>query len=490
MQLPICSNNRLARWSYVDTADKALKRSKIDIVAIEYQEQMQLIYIDKNDSMFIDALGSGDPWTISTKYLPPKLVKRISPICGGRKLFKIHHVEVHTVQFSCLTYSGAEAAMLWFLHFKERNLAALVLAAKRGYKSNTNSLASKIMKLSHEHKFELERISIDELLRTSTSISNFTNISSMNLDRYSDNRYPSISASFYQLLSDASTYASWIKLQIDPEFLHQFRTCLRKSLAIVKYFQSMFGAQEIESFESEVKFLLRVSSKARDLDVFKDFLFRFQVDEHENLDLTPLIKICDSRLLNYYSEITRELNSPRFEALLSEWKRLLLISRFPAFYGIASDKWSSSTVQNAVGRSMSVGIFPDESTRSALRDYLVPLVRGYHSTAVALIKNNASDAKLHSARKQLRDGKYIFETLRLISNGMNYAKFYKDISATAHSLGQIHDLQVQMRLLKDIQEDLITADPDIATIARHLESTRKDLKRQLKKRIKTINPPH
>lgn len=474
-------------WNYIDTADKALNRNNIILLSFEFEDQTQLIYIDKNDSAVITIQNQSDPWIFSTENLPPKLSKRIILICAGHKLVKLHRAEAITTHFSYHTYTGMEIVLLWFLQLKESNLAAVLIVGKRGYRKQLCKFARKITEISSEQLYELKRVKPANLLQTNRAQFKYANTDSVKLNIGSGGPVPSISVPLLNLLKDANWYAHWIPLQIDPEFLHQFRTTLRKSLAILNYFAPTADVHESETFESEVKYLLHVSSKARDLDVFRDTLDNLQTQEHKMADLTHLIELCELRLSANYLQITREINSPRFEALVSEWKRLAARTRTPLPRGIDPVRLH---IFNEQPVSLNVGSNDIYSNESSLPDsitILIELLFRYHSRAIVLLKNKASDAKLHSVRKHLRDVKYIFETMQINKNSARFRDFYQEISTTTRELGQIHDLKIQIELLNEIQAELNTKDPNIAMLSTHLKKTRKRLMNQTYKRVQSIS---
>jgi CHAD domain-containing protein len=111
----------------------------------------------------------------------------------------------------------------------------------------------------------------------------------------------------------------------DVEYLHQLRIAVRRSRTVQRQFKGVFPGLDLPGFRSDFRWLQRATGDARDLDVY--------VDEFDDLrklvpvalrgDLEPLRLVLARRQLVARAGLAAALCSPRFDALASDWERLL-----------------------------------------------------------------------------------------------------------------------------------------------------------------------
>jgi CHAD domain-containing protein len=111
----------------------------------------------------------------------------------------------------------------------------------------------------------------------------------------------------------------------DVEYLHQLRIAVRRSRTVQRQFKGVFPALDLPGFRSDFRWLQRATGDARDLDVY--------VDEFDDLrklvpaalrgDLEPLRLVLGRRQLVARAGLAVALRSSRFDALASDWERLL-----------------------------------------------------------------------------------------------------------------------------------------------------------------------
>jgi CHAD domain-containing protein len=111
----------------------------------------------------------------------------------------------------------------------------------------------------------------------------------------------------------------------DVEYLHQLRIAVRRSRTVQRQFKGVFPGLDLPGFRSDFRWLQRATGDARDLDVYVD-----EFDELRKLvpvairgDLEPLRLVLSRRQLAARAGLAAALRSARFDALASDWERLL-----------------------------------------------------------------------------------------------------------------------------------------------------------------------
>jgi CHAD domain-containing protein len=111
----------------------------------------------------------------------------------------------------------------------------------------------------------------------------------------------------------------------DVEYLHQLRIAVRRSRTVQRQFNGVFPGLDLPGFRSDFRWLQRATGDARDLDVYVDEFddLRKLVPAALRSDLEPLRLVLARRQLVARAALAVALRSPRFDALASDWERLL-----------------------------------------------------------------------------------------------------------------------------------------------------------------------
>jgi CHAD domain-containing protein len=111
----------------------------------------------------------------------------------------------------------------------------------------------------------------------------------------------------------------------DVEYLHQLRIAVRRSRTVQRQFKGVFPGLDLPGFRSDFRWLQRATGDARDLDVYVDEFddLRKLVPAELRGDLEPLRLVLARRQLVARARLAAALHSPRFDALASDWERLL-----------------------------------------------------------------------------------------------------------------------------------------------------------------------
>lgn len=113
-----------------------------------------------------------------------------------------------------------------------------------------------------------------------------------------------------------------MRLDLDSEFLHDYRVSIRRTRAALVQLKEVFDAGSVEFFKEEFRWLGSVTGKVRDLDVF---LLRLRLDDL-GLSAEQREALSDHLVEEQRQEHARlveQLDSPRYRRLLRRWRRFL-----------------------------------------------------------------------------------------------------------------------------------------------------------------------
>jgi CHAD domain-containing protein len=104
-----------------------------------------------------------------------------------------------------------------------------------------------------------------------------------------------------------------------PEALHQLRIGLRRLRAAISLFSEIVAGRETESVKSELKWITRELSPARDLDVyFSQVLGRFREQYKRSGEFRILCRIFERRRSEAFVRAVDAIRSGRYRRLLIE----------------------------------------------------------------------------------------------------------------------------------------------------------------------------
>lgn len=112
---------------------------------------------------------------------------------------------------------------------------------------------------------------------------------------------------------------------LDPEFLHDFRVAVRRTRAGVTLLRDALPGPMLDHFKAEFGWLGAATGPTRDLDVYLEGMpgYRAALPPEVAADLGPLEGYLRSRQAAAHADLVAALESPRFAALLADWKAAL-----------------------------------------------------------------------------------------------------------------------------------------------------------------------
>jgi CHAD domain-containing protein len=207
-----------------------------------------------------------------------------------------------------------------------------------------------------------------------------------------------------------------VRIGIDPEFLHYFRVASKRLNTVLNVFKDYFPENDISRYKSTLKSLAPVLGKARDTDVYLEFLNDKVSREMGQKELKVFNKYKNFFLRRKKSRqkaVLKKLDSEDYKLFVHEFTNF--ISRISTMENISLDSPVSAII--------------DRSIRTKLEKLL-----NYSKK----LNNKSSDSKLHGFRKKCRKLRYEVE-LSLNITGDHGMELDRKLIEFQRSLGSHHD---------------------------------------------------
>jgi len=222
-------------------------------------------------------------------------------------------------------------------------------------------------------------------------------------------------------------------LQVDSEFLHDFRVAVRRTRSALSRIRGVFPAPTVRRFAREFRWLGQVTGPARDYDVYLLQLddLRQLVPEAMRPHLDPLRPWLEKKHVAAYHDLVAATRSPRFDKLLADWR---------TFLGAPVPKRSSlPNAQRPVLAVARTEIW--RAYRRVLRDGKA-------------IGPSSPNSDLHELRKTCKKLRYVLEFFRSLFPAGPMGELIAALKSLQTNLGAIQDLEVQADSIAAMSEPL------------------------------------
>lgn len=220
---------------------------------------------------------------------------------------------------------------------------------------------------------------------------------------------------------------------VDSEFLHDFRTSMRRSRSLLINVREVLPRAALRRFKLQFAWLSGVTGPARDLDVFSLEFPNYQAKLPEDLreELTPLRDYLSERRTQEYTNVRLALESRRYRRFLAAWRRLLQDLREERSGGRRGRDPVIRTARKSIGRIY----------RRVLRQG-----RAIHP--------DSAIADLHELRKTCKKLRYLMESFASLYTESDVERAISTLKSLQDILGAICDLDVQRRFLCARREEI------------------------------------
>jgi CHAD domain-containing protein len=241
----------------------------------------------------------------------------------------------------------------------------------------------------------------------------------------------------------------------DTEFLHDLRVSVRRTRSALKLFGDVLAAQpegrarltedEVARFAAEFKWVGDLTTPTRDLDVhllgFEETARTLRAAKPD--DLEPFRDYLAQRRVKEYRTLTRGLRSPRFAALLTQWRAALT--------RLAGRKRPAGKGTVAAARSGQPSQAAALATERTRRAFAKVAKRG------AAITPASPHESLHDLRKRCKELRYVLEFFAPLYDPAEYRKVIADLKRLQDCLGEFQDTQVQIEEIQALATAMLAA---------------------------------
>jgi CHAD domain-containing protein len=326
--------------------DYALKAEELAEIAVVFYDTFDwrlfkkfLVLCRIGDELIVRGLPTGADLESLTVASPPAfaleiadspLRQRIAPIAGVRRLLPVGEASIQTTPYRVLNTDGKTVARLlsatvWSGSTRGAALldAHVVLRPMRGYRAHARRLSQ---------RFAEAGLAASQWQATFEQILTAANMQPGSYSAKPDyHLQPGARADQATKTILRSTLAimraneEGIKADWDVEFLHDYRTALRRTRAALSQITGVFPPEITERYKEAFARLGERSNRLRDLDVFllsePDVRAMLPADMRTAID--PLFDYVHGQRQQALQEVIDHLNSLPYETMIESWKAFL-----------------------------------------------------------------------------------------------------------------------------------------------------------------------
>ncbi len=214
---------------------------------------------------------------------------------------------------------------------------------------------------------------------------------------------------------------------IDTEFLHDFRVAVRRARSLLGQLPKVLSVHLTKQLRTDLSFLGSLTNHLRDLDVLllhqADYLAAVPPDLRP--DMEPLFRAVRQERYAAHHRLVEALNTPRSEAILRRWE-------------------SAATETKAQGPQAEHKLA--KLTRKSIRRQCQRVLT---FTPLDALKDGAPE-QLHRLRIACKNLRYMFEFFASAFPQEMVAEPTRRLRTLQDVLGQLNDLDVQRRMLREL----------------------------------------
>jgi len=214
------------------------------------------------------------------------------------------------------------------------------------------------------------------------------------------------------------------RLDLDSEFLHDFRVAVRRTRTGIAQLREVFPEHSLDRFREDFGWLGSVTGPTRDLDVFLLNMpsYREQLPEPVRPDLEPLEAFLHARQQVEQRKMAGHLESPRYRRLIADWAALL---------------------DDTSGERPSIADAPVRSLASKrIANRLARVLRRGRAIGPA-----SPIEKLHRLRIECKKLRYLLEFFRSLYDPADLEPAVRGLKRLQDNLGDLNDYEVQQGAL-------------------------------------------
>ena len=213
-----------------------------------------------------------------------------------------------------------------------------------------------------------------------------------------------------------------VRLDLDSEFLHDYRVSVRRSRSFLSQVKGVFPEAQLNRFKRELAWLQEITGPSRDMDVYLLAFdgFKAELPEDSRGDLDPFRGFLQRRKAREHEAMARAMASARYAQLKRAWREFLA-APVPACCALPN-------AERPVG------------------EVAAQRIRRVHSRALKegrAIRATSPPEDLHELRKTCKKLRYLMEFFRSAFDADAVGGLIKDLKRLQDNLGTYQDLHVQ-----------------------------------------------
>jgi len=232
---------------------------------------------------------------------------------------------------------------------------------------------------------------------------------------------------FLGLLDIMEANENGMRRDLDSEFLHDFRTALRRSRSAMSQVPGVYSTAAAEEFSREMRWVFGETNGARDLDVYRLKMpsYRQRLPLASRSALEPLEEFLRISQGKEQRRVASMLSSRRYRSFVGQWREFL----------------ESGPIDEGKGPRAGLPI-GKLASRRIVRAFRRVLERG------GAIGDETPAEALHNLRKDCKKLRYLLELFRsLFPKSLN--RFIRALKQLQDTLGDFQDFEVQQEHLGD-----------------------------------------
>lgn len=225
-----------------------------------------------------------------------------------------------------------------------------------------------------------------------------------------------------------------IKADWDIEFLHDFRTAVRRTRSALSQIPGVFDPHTTEYYKEAFGAIGERTNRLRDIDVYlpSEADYRAMLPGAMAEQITPFFDFLRSQRQQALTEVTTYLNSPEYAELVSGWKAFL-----------------NQAPSDALNAALPIQDFARRQIRKRYRRVIED---------GSQIREHTEDAMLHALRIDCKKLRYLIEFFSSLFPKEEIEKLVGQMKTLQDELGAYNDLSVQQIYLMQIADSLPVAD--------------------------------
>ncbi len=225
-----------------------------------------------------------------------------------------------------------------------------------------------------------------------------------------------------------------LRLDLDSEFLHEFRVSVRRTRSALTQVKGVFPESVCNHFRDEFSWLGQITGPCRDLHVYQLKFpgYRSSLPAEIRDDLDPLRVFLDRHQRIEHRDLIDLLDSDRYQRLKRDWKDFLRTD--PS--GLESEPYSSSPI---------VKLASDRIWRSYKRVIKKGSAIGQQTPAKAL----------HRLRIDCKKLRYLLEFFRSLYPEAKIGLLIDELKRLQDNLGDFNDFEVQQDRLRKYGQTMV-----------------------------------